>query len=123
MMLRMKPQQTDPLFVIFEQHLFNFQDPEIDRKTLIGRIVTDYLSYLRKKNITVPRSLEQPIVEELSHQVNVMLVKKIYGCLTLQGYQQAIEPSVKKRARKRYTKLADSQPARRQPSARKASSK
>ena len=44
----MKPSPMDPLYVIFEQHLFNFQDPEIDRKTLILRIVTDYRDYLRK---------------------------------------------------------------------------
>ncbi|MBI3535254.1 MAG: hypothetical protein HY072_07195 [Deltaproteobacteria bacterium] len=62
-------QKIDPLFVIFEQHLFNFQDPDSDRQTFIHNIVMDYIAYLRKSNITVPKSLEQPIVEELSEQV------------------------------------------------------
>ncbi|MBC7691031.1 MAG: hypothetical protein H7222_04630 [Methylotenera sp.] len=98
--------KTDPLYVIFEQHLFHFQESDSDRKTFILAIVSDYLSYLRKKNITVPRSLEQPIVEELATQVNVMLVKKIYGCLSIADYQNNLPGSVKKRARTRYSKLA-----------------
>src|SRR4051812_34488625 len=28
----------DPLYVIFEQHLFNFQDPDLDRKTFVGNV-------------------------------------------------------------------------------------
>jgi hypothetical protein len=97
--------QTDPLYVIFEQHLFHFQDSDSDRKTFICNIVADYLNYLRKKNITVPKSLEQPIVEELAAQVNVMLVKKIYGCLTIEDYQNNLPGSAKKRARTRYSKI------------------
>jgi hypothetical protein len=73
---------VDPLYAIFEQHLFNFADPDADRKVFIGHVVADYLAYLRKNNVIVPKSLEQPIVEELGAQVNTMLVRKIYGCLT-----------------------------------------
>ncbi len=36
--------EMDPLYVIFEQHLFNFQDSDADRKTFIGNSVTDYLT-------------------------------------------------------------------------------
>jgi hypothetical protein len=108
----MKPSPMDPLYVIFEQHLFNFQDPEIDRKTLILRIVTDYLDYLRKRNVTVPRSLEQPIVEELATQVNTMLVKKIYGCPNLHEFQRLAPPPQKRRARSRYGKLVSGKEAK-----------
>jgi hypothetical protein len=97
--------QPDPLYVIFEQHLFNFPDADIDRKTLILRIVSDYLNYLRKLNITVPKSLEQPIIEELGAQVNTMLVKKIYGFGSLDQFQSGVEPSVKRRASAKYSKL------------------
>jgi len=79
-------QQVDPLYVIFEQHLFNFSDSDSDRKTFITNVVNDYISYLRKNNIIVPKSLEQPIIEELGTQVNTMLVKKIYGCLSITDY-------------------------------------
>ncbi len=97
--------KMDPLYVVFEQHLFNFQDSDSDRKTFIANVVIDYLTYLRKLNITVPKSLEQPIVEELSEQVNTMLVKKIYGCYDIEEYQKSLASTLKKRARMKYSKL------------------
>jgi hypothetical protein len=98
----------DPLYVIFEEHLYNFQDPDVDRKTFIGTVITEYLSHLRKLNISVPKSLEGPIVEELAQQVNTMLVKKIYGCHTISDYQKKIPTAAKKKTRARYSKLAKS---------------
>jgi hypothetical protein len=100
-----KPEKVDPLFAIFEQHLLNFQDPEIDRKTFIAKVVADYLSYLRKMNVTVPKSLEQPIVEELADQVNTILVKRIYGCFSIEAYRKSITPTIKRKARSRYSRL------------------
>jgi hypothetical protein len=97
--------QLDPLYVIFEQHLYNFQDSEVDRKTFIVGVIAEYLAYLRKNAIAVPKSLEQQIVEELGTQVNTMLVKKIYGCLSIEDYQKNAEPTDRRRARARYTKL------------------
>lgn len=78
----------------------------MDRKTLILTIVREYLTYLRRRNVIVPRALEQPIVEELANQVNTMLVKKIYGCFNLKEYQKSLIPSLRKKARSRFTKLA-----------------
>lgn len=95
------PRSIDPLYVIFEQHLFNFADPDSDRKTFIAQVVSDYISYLRKNNIIVPKSLEQPIVEELGTQVNTMLVRKIYGCLTVNQFADPIASSDRVRTRKR----------------------
>lgn len=106
-----KAQKIDPLYVIFEQHLFNFQDSDSDRKTFIGNIVDDYLRYLRTHNVTVPKSLEQPVIEELFNQVNTMLVKKIYGCVSLDEYVQShvrkAPRATRQRVRKRYTSLKD----------------
>ena len=99
------PQKMDPLFAIFEQHLLNFQDPEIDRKTFIAKVVADYLTYLRKMNVTVPKTLEQPIVEELADQVNTILIKRIYGCFSIEEYRKSITPSIRRRARTRYSRL------------------
>jgi len=101
-----KQTPMDPLYVIFEQHLYNFQDSDLDRKTFIGNVLQDYLSYLRKLNISVPKSLEEPIVEELSSQIHMMLVKKIYGFLTIQDYQKRLPSTAKRRVRSRYSKLA-----------------
>jgi hypothetical protein len=101
----MKEKQTDPLYVIFEQHLYNFQDSDEDRKTFICKIIHEYLTYLRRMNIAVPRSLEQSIVEELYVQVNAMLVKKIFGTHTIDDYRKHLPTPVKRRARARYSKL------------------
>ena len=100
-----KDTQLDPLYVIFEQHLYNFQDSEEDRKVFIDKIVQDYFSYLRKLNISIPQSLEGQILEELSTQVNVMLIKKIYGCLSLQDYQKHIPLESKRKVKARYSRL------------------
>jgi hypothetical protein len=100
--------RLDPLYIIFEQHLFNFQDSEVDRKTFIGNVIRDYLTHLRKLKITIPKPLEQPIVEELGVLINTMLVKKIYGCLNLSEFQQKVSPAQKRQAKVRYSRLARS---------------
>jgi hypothetical protein len=97
---------TDPLYVIFEQHLYNFQDPDVDRKTFIGKIIQDYLTHLRRMSISIPKSLEAPIVEELAEQVNSMLVKKIYGSFSLGEYQKKAPTKNKRQASSRYKTLA-----------------
>lgn len=95
----------NPLYVIFEQHLFNFQDSEVDRKTFIGNVVQDYLTHLRRLKITIPKPLEQSIVEELATMINTMLVKKMYGCLSINEYQQQVSVNQKRQAKQRYSKL------------------
>jgi hypothetical protein len=110
-------EQLDPLYVIFEQHLFNFQDPDVDRKTFIGNVIKEYISHLRKLNISIPKSLEGPVVEELAEQVHNMLVKKIYGCLSIADYRKGVTAPKKKRSRARYTQLGAIKP---RPSIRKA---
>lgn len=97
--------KTDPLYVFLEQHLLSFQDPDMDRKTLILTVVQDYLTFLRKRNIIVPKSLEGAIVDELASQVNTMLVKKIYGCVSITEYQTKVPKTQKRRAKSRYSRL------------------
>jgi len=97
--------EPDPLYVIFEQHLYSFQDSDADRKTFVGHVVLDYIKYLRKMNIIVPQPLEAAVVEELATTVNTMLVKKIYGALTIQEHREKTKKTVKSRATSRYQKL------------------
>ena len=99
----------DPLYAIFEQHLYNFQDSSIDRKTFIVQVVQEYLTHLRRLKIAIPKSYEPYIIEELSAQVNTMLVKKIYGCFSLNEFRDEARP--KKRniaARPRKTRISGS---------------
>lgn len=102
----MRGAQVDPLYIIFEQHLLNFQDADSDRKTFIAKIVTEYLVQLRRMGIQIPKSHEIPVIEELACQVNSMLVKKIYGCLSIEEYQKGIGGFARKNASTRYRKLA-----------------
>ncbi|HUP55922.1 MAG TPA: hypothetical protein VM598_00615 [Bdellovibrionota bacterium] len=95
----------DPLYVIFEQHLYNFQDSEIDRKTFVGNVVKEYVTHLRKLEITIPKPLEGPVIEELAAQVSSMLVKKIYGCLSIGEYQQKVPRAQRRKAKSKYAKL------------------
>lgn len=98
--------QPDPLYVIFEQHLYNFQDSDQDRKSFIGGVVADYLTFLRRKKVSIPPVLENQVIEELGRQVHTMLVKKIYGCFSIEEFRNgAIEAPIRKRARRRYSAL------------------
>ena len=98
-------EKLDPLYVIFEQHLYNNEDSSTDRKSFLLNVVKDYLSYLRKKSIAIPRDLEASVAQELAFQVNTMLVKKIYGSLTLDEYRQGTTVKSRKRAGSRYSRL------------------
>ncbi|HTL10919.1 MAG TPA: hypothetical protein VL588_00440 [Bdellovibrionota bacterium] len=97
--------RLDPLYIIFEQHLCNFQDPSEDRKTFVSKVVGDYLTFLRKNRIAVPPALEGQVAEELGDMVNAMLVKKIYGCLNLEEFQRSLTPDIRKGAGRRYKRL------------------
>lgn len=100
-----KPADIDPLYVIFEQHLYNFQDSDTDRKTFIGNVLKDYFTYLRRLSIVVPKSLEQSVLEELATQVNTMLVKKIYGFSSVGEFQKKADTAGRKQAQMRFTRL------------------
>jgi len=105
----MTPQNTtkalDPLYTIFEQHLFNFQDPNADRSAFVEAVVKDYLTHLRRLGLSVPTEWEHQIFEELFFQVQTMLVKKIYGCLTINEYTAKATTQQKRKAKTRYRKL------------------
>lgn len=103
--IKKEQEKLDPLYVIFEQHLYNFQDSDIDRPTFLGNVIRDYFAYLRKMNIVIPKSLEAPVHEELATQVNTMLVKKIYGCVTVGEFVDTLTFTAKKKAKTRYKKL------------------
>jgi hypothetical protein len=97
-----KISQPDPLYVIFEQHLCNFDDSNIDRKAFITNIVGEYLAFLRRNSVIVPPQMERAVIDELSEQVKTMLFKKIYGFPSVQAYQQGLKRSQKSKARSRY---------------------
>jgi hypothetical protein len=97
--------KADLLYTIFEQHLFNFQDPNADRNTFVEGIVKEYLSHMRRLGLSVPMEWEEHISEELFFQVSTMLVKKIYGCLTIDEFTAKVTTQQKRRAKARYQTL------------------
>lgn len=97
--------KIDPLYTIFEQHLLNFQDPNSDRSSFIVAIVKDYLIHMRKIGISVPNEWESQVSEELFFQVSAMLVKKIYGCLTINEYTAKASTDQKQKAKSTYRRL------------------
>jgi hypothetical protein len=100
-----QPGELDPLYVIFEQHLYNFQDSDADRKTFVCAVVQEYIAYLRRLGVIVPQAFELPIAEELASTVNTMLVKKMYGFLSVQDYRKNVPGKVRRKARSKYSRL------------------
>ena len=47
------------------------------------------------------------MLEELFDQVSQMLVKKIYGCHTIDDFRKKAEAPARKRAKARYSRLSD----------------
>ena len=103
--MTLKKSALDPLFVIFENHLLQFEDSNIDRKTFSSNVVGEYLKTLKNMKIAVPSQYEKAIVEELTDQVNQMLVKKIYGCYSIQEFVSQMPAKDVRRAKARYKKL------------------
>lgn len=95
----------DPLYVIFEQHLLNFEDNNMDRKSFTTGVVREYLHYLRQLQILIPKPLEAAIMDELGAQVGEMLTRKIYGCLSIDDYRKTAPANQKTESRRRYSKL------------------
>lgn len=95
----------DPLYVIFEKHLMDFSDDQLDKRQFATGVIREYVRHLSKKNISVPEHFQRHVFEELEQQVVSMLIKKIYGCLNIREFQEKQDAKVRARARARYRKL------------------
>lgn len=105
------PENLDPLYVIFEHHLYHFCDADTDRRAFIAAIVSEYLQFLRKNKISVPSEYENAIIEELGSTVSTMLTKKIYGCLTIEEFQKTLSKDQKKNTKNNYRFIQKKQKA------------
>jgi len=79
--------QIDPLYSIFEQHLLNDQDQNDNTTEFIEKVVQSYLKKLNQLGISVPQEWRAQVEEELGRQVHAMLLKKTYGCYSLDEYR------------------------------------
>lgn len=98
----------DPLFVIFERHLYDFNYDS--RELFIQGVVEEYLGYLQQQKVLVPAVWKGQLEASLTEEVSDMLVRKLYGCLNVQEFKDKLEENPEalanqKAARKRYYKL------------------
>ena len=95
------------LFTIFEKHLYDLDKEEANEAQFINDVVEDYIKFLHQNGAIIPKKWRIYVVDELKHQVKQMMVKKTYGCLTVEEFLKK-EPniSVKKRqTKKKYQKI------------------
>lgn len=94
-------QSPDLLYTIFEQQLFDFQDENEDQPTFITRTVDRYVSEVRRLGLIIPSEWEKAVKEEIYHLVQQMLLKKMYGCLSINEFRQKQVQPKKRRAKSR----------------------
>lgn len=97
--------KLDALFTILEKHLYDFDDNTENESEFVDKIVNDYLRFLTESNVVIPRKYHHQITDELRNQVRNMLVKKMYGCLSIEEFikQQPDAREKRKLARKKYS--------------------
>ena len=104
----------DPLFIIFEKHLYDFNYES--RELFLKGVVDEYIAHLVRQKTVIPPAWRMHLEKTIGEEVSDMLVRKLYGCLTVEEFQSqtetVVEPAkkeeiltVKKEARKRYQKL------------------
>lgn len=99
-------QKWDPLFIIFEKHLYDFNYES--RDLFIQGVVIEYLQYLSQQKVVVPPLWKSQMEKSLTEEIADMLVRRLYGCLTVEEIKEKTElaPILEKsEARKRYQKL------------------
>ena len=89
--------RNDPLFVIFERHLYEFNYDT--RESFINSVVRDYLTMVAEdKKVIVPSTKRSQLESAIAEDVSDMLVRKIYGCLEVLdgGLKLSREPAANK---------------------------
>jgi hypothetical protein len=80
---------NDPLYLIFEQHLFTALVEEEVLEDFLARVVSDYMSHLRSLGTVVPQQLVATLKQDLHDEVLEMFRKKTYGHYSLAEFRKA----------------------------------
>lgn len=83
----------DPLYSIFEQHLFNALVEEETNEEFLTRVVADYMDRLKANGTLIAREHMDDIRSDLREEVFEMLRKKTYGHFSLAEFRRAQIPS------------------------------
>ncbi len=101
-------QKLDPLYTIFEKHLYDFNDDTEDSFEFVDKVAKDYIRFLGAHKVAVPGKWEKNILDELRDQIRKMMVKKMYGCLSIEEYVVNNKSAIadkRKIVRRKYKKL------------------
>lgn len=79
----------DPLYAIFEHHLFNSLLKEESPEKLIDQVVDDFLNQLRSMG-QIPANVMQSFMVDLKEEVTEMYRKKTYGHGTIYSFQEEV---------------------------------
>jgi len=82
-----KVQFLDPLFVIFEKHLYDFPSEDLD--LFISTIVTAYVDYLGTHEVVIPEPKKPALLRDLADEVYDMFIKKVHGCLNIKDFRNS----------------------------------
>lgn len=104
----------DPLFIIFEKHLYDFNYES--RELFLKGVVDEYIAHLVRQKTVIPPAWRMHLEKTIAEEVSDMLVRKLYGCLTVEEFKAQVETPAdpvkkddiiteKREVRKRYQKL------------------
>lgn len=85
---------SDPLYLIFEQHLFTALVEEEHVDDFMARVVADYMAHLNVIGTVIPQSLRPTLEQDLRDEVLEMYRKKTYGHYSLAEFRKAKGVSV-----------------------------
>ena len=98
----------DPLYIIFEKHLYDFNYES--RDAFIKGVVSEYSLHLVQQKVVVPVIWKMHFETSIAEEVSDMLVRRLYGCLTVKDFKEKEEVrtdynEIKEETKKRYHKL------------------
>lgn len=95
----------DPLFVIFEKHLYEYPHEDLD--LFIATVVNEYIDYLKSHQVAIPERTYSFLMKDLADEVYDMFVKKVHGCLNPKDFHHngQVTKLEKRLAHDRYWKL------------------
>lgn len=82
--------REDPLFQIFERRLYEFEYDS--REAFIEGVVQEYIEHLASEESCLMLNGHQEMVNQaVADEVSDMLVRRIYGCLKVEGLERRTE--------------------------------
>ena len=78
---------NDPLYVIFERHLFKSSTEDQSTQNFVDDVVNDYIQFLKSQSVGIPRSMLNYLIDDLKEEVRDMTLKKTYGTASLREFR------------------------------------